>query len=178
MAAVRSAGLALLATAVMLAAADLAPAWRSRVVAAWLLLLGALGLRLLAGAVRAGLPPPRPSEVAAALARPGRAPRPPEAIVALGRRITLAGASDRLWHTGLRPVLIRIAADRLAWWHGVALDAEPRAARAALGERAWALLRPDRRPAGDQRERGPDLATLEALVADLERLGPDREAAP
>lgn len=72
-------------------------------------------------------------------------------------------------HVRLRPVLRQIAADRLAA-HRIALDRQPQAARAVLGDELWELVRADRRAPAAPRGPGLPLARLEALVTTLEDL--------
>jgi hypothetical protein len=74
-------------------------------------------------------------------------------------------------HTRLRPELRRVAADRLSWSRGIELDDDPVAARAALGEAAWALVRPDPGELPDREAPGTPPAALAAAVAALERVG-------
>jgi hypothetical protein len=74
------------------------------------------------------------------------------------------------FHYRLRPRLREIASARLSSRRGILLDASPDAARSALGDETWELLRADR-PAPEDR-RAPGLATTElrAVVDSLEAL--------
>lgn len=69
----------------------------------------------------------------------------------------------------VRPVLRSIAAARLAMRRGIDLDAEPEAARRALGKEAFAALQPPAQPI-DREARGVGLAELKRLVEALEGL--------
>jgi hypothetical protein len=72
-------------------------------------------------------------------------------------------------HYRLRPHLIRIARHRLAARHGILLDEDHAAARAALGSDAWELVRPDRPPPEDRNARGVELGRLRAVVDALDK---------
>jgi hypothetical protein len=168
---VRAGTLAVAATLAMVATVQLAPARGPLAVAAWLLLLGVLAVRLLLRWLQLAFPRPRPSPFDAALTDRPAPPRPPAELDRLARLLTLSSASALHAHLRLRPELRPLAADRLAWWSGVDLDADPAAARAALGEAAWALVRPDRDAPG-----APPTALAEAVAA-LERLAEPGHAA-
>jgi hypothetical protein len=168
---VRTAVLAVAATLALVAVVELRPDRRPLAVAAWLLLLGALAARLLLRWLLLAYPRPEPSPFDAALAtRPAR-PRPPAELERLARLLALSSASAVYAHTRLRPELRRVAADRLSWSRGIELDADPAAARAALGEAAWPLVRPDPGNLPDREAPGVPPAALDAAVAGLERVG-------
>jgi hypothetical protein len=168
---VRAAVLAVAATLALVAVVELRPDRRPLAVAAWLLLLGALAARLLLRWLLLAYPRPERSPFDAALAtRPGR-PRPPAELERLARLLALSSASAVYAHTRLRPELRRVAADRLSWSRGIELDADLAAARAALGEAAWPLVRPDPGDLPDREEPGVPPAALAAAVAALERVG-------
>lgn len=71
---------------------------------------------------------------------------------------------------GLRAMLTEAAAVGLLDHHGVDLYADPRAARALLGEETWALLDPHRPRENDRSARGPDNAQLDRVLASIEAL--------
>jgi hypothetical protein len=167
----RSAALALAATVVLVAAVQLAPDRRGVAVGVWLLLLGALALRLLVGVVRLAHPPPGRSPFDAALDAVPAGPRPPAELERLARLLALSSASALHAQARLRPELRRLAADRLAWSRGIDLDRQPEQARAALGEAAWALLRPDPGGPADRHAPGPSRATLAAVLDAVEATG-------
>jgi hypothetical protein len=168
---VRAGLLAVAATLVLVATVQLAPDRRPVAVAAWLLLLGVLAARLLLRWLRLAYPrPPRSPFDAALAARPAAPPQPAE-LERLARLLALSSASALYAHTRLRQELRPVAADRLAWWRGVDLDADPAAARAAVGEAAWALVRPDPGELPARDAPGVPPADLAAAVAALERLG-------
>jgi hypothetical protein len=157
------------ATALLVVLTSVAPHHGRRLVAGWLVLVAALATRVLLHALL-GLRARGGSPFDAALRTRRQAPEPPEELDRVRRLLVLAAASGTHAHTRLRPRLRRVAADRLAWRHGVRLDAEPDAARRLLGERAWALLRPDAPPVDDRFARGPGIAEIDAAIRALEEL--------
>ena len=66
----------------------------------------------------------------------------------------------------LRPILRAIAKQRLATYRTIDIDADPRAARAVLGEQVWALLT----PVEIERAKGSGGITLSDLRAAVEAL--------
>jgi len=168
---VRTAVLAVAATLALVAVVELRPDRRPLAVAAWLLLLATLAARLLLRWLLLAYPRPRPSPFDAALAARPAPPKPPAELERLARLLALSSASALHAHTRLRPELRRVAADRLSFARGIELDADPVAARAALGEAAWPLVRPDPGETPDREAPGAPLAVLDAAVAALERMG-------
>jgi hypothetical protein len=168
---VRTGALAVAATLALVAVVELRPDRRPVALAAWLLLLGALAVRLLLRWLLLAYPRPVPSPFDAALATRPAAPRPPAELVRLARLLALSSASAVHAHTRLRPELRRVAADRLSWSRGIELDADPVAARAAVGEAAWPLVRPDPGELPDREAAGTPQAVLDAAVAAIERVG-------
>jgi hypothetical protein len=168
---VRTGALAVAATLALVAVVELRPDRRPVALAAWLLLLGALAVRLLLRWLLLAYPRPVPSPFDAALATRPAAPRPPAELVRLARLLALSSASAVHAHTRLRPELRRIAADRLSFTRGIELDADPVAARAAVGEAAWPLVRPDPGGLPDREAAGTPQAVLDAAVAAIERVG-------
>jgi hypothetical protein len=168
---VRAGMLAVVATLALVAVVELRPDRRPVAVAAWLLLLGALAVRLLLRWLLLAYPRPGPSPFDAALAARPAASRPPAELTRLARLLALSSASAVHAHTRLRRELRRVAADRLSWSRGIELDHDPVAARAALGEAAWALVRPDPGELPNREAPGTPPAVLEAAVAALERVG-------
>lgn len=132
-------------------------------------LLAAAALALLAAlaVVRAAAPAARRSRFEAVLrqARPD-GQRLPQ-LERVERAVTLAVGNAFELHVRLRPRLQEIAELRLAR-RGVALDSP--AGRAALGEEAWALLRPDLQPPEDRFASGITPERLRRVVETLEAL--------
>jgi len=134
-------------------------------------LLATLAARLLLRWLLLAYPRPRPSPFDAALAARPAPPKPPAELERLARLLALSSASALHAHTRLRPELRRVAADRLSWSRGIELDADPVAARGAVGEAAWPLVRPDPGETPDREASGVPPAVLDAAVAALERVG-------
>jgi hypothetical protein len=159
----------LAATAVLLTVAlavvlVLRPFGRELALHLYLLCVTAL---LLAAAVGA-LPARRRSSFDAALWRPVRPDARPPELDRAERTVALGIGSAFDLHGRLRPLLREAAAARLANARGIDLDSP--AGRAAVGEEAWELLRPDRPPPDDRFAPGVDEAELRRLLAILETL--------
>jgi len=88
----------------------------------------------------------------------------------VGRELALAGQTAADLHFRLRPRLRRVAAQLLAARRGIELDANPAAARVALGDELWELVRPDRQTPTRRHARGLDLAAADRVLTALERL--------
>jgi hypothetical protein len=159
------------ATVALVGAVQLTPARRPLAVGIYLLLLGALAVRLLVAWLRLAYPRPAASPFDAALSARPAAGRPPAELDRLDRLLALSSASALHAQTRLRSELRPVAADRLSWSRGVDLDADPAAASAALGETGWRLLGPDPGDLPDREAPGLPPAALAALVATLERIG-------
>jgi hypothetical protein len=85
-------------------------------------------------------------------------------LAALG----VAGSFDA--HHRLRPRVRAIASGLLSARRRIALDSQPAEARAALGDEAYELVRPDRPPPEDRLARGMPVPQLRHVVESLERL--------
>jgi hypothetical protein len=175
---VRAVVVAVLATLTLAATVQLAPTQRPLIVAVYLLVMGGVAVQLLVAWLRLTYPPPPPSPFDTALAARPVPPRPPAELDRLARLLALSSASALHAHTRLRSELRPVAADRLRWSLAVDLDADPAAARAALGEAGWALLARDRRDLPDREAPGLPPAALAELIANLERIGGDGRRGP
>jgi hypothetical protein len=171
---VRAVLVAVLATLSLAVTVQLAPTQRPLAVAVYLLVMGAAAVQLLVGWLRLTYPPPPPSPFDTALAARPVPPRPPAELDRLARLLALSSASALHAHTRLRSELRPVAADRLRWSLGVDLDADPAAARAALGDVGWAMLARDRRDLPDREAPGLPPAALAELLGNLERIGEER----
>jgi hypothetical protein len=170
---IRGAVVVVLATIALIALLELSPGRRPLLLSIYLLVLGAVALRLLVRLVALAHPPGPPSELDAALRRrPDRLALPAE-LESIARMLALSSASGVYVSNRLRPEVRAIAREVLISRQGIDLDAEPVAARGMLGPTLWELLRPDR-PAPDDHE-SPGLApqVLAAIVAELEEV-PER----
>jgi len=136
----------------------------------YVLVLAAFGLDALLRVLRSALPERRPSVVDAALRpRPRPATRIPE-LDRIEREVTLGQATAFDLHFRLRPTLRRIASELLQSRRGIDLDRDAAAARRALGDETWQLVRPDREPPEERFAPGLDLPALRNVVAALEAI--------
>jgi hypothetical protein len=129
-------------------------------------LLGAIAL-LLVWRRTAALAGPFDEDVAAEGTSPDRAGLE---LAALPGIILEATGSRFAADFRLRPLLRQLASDRMRQRHGVDFDADPATAEALLGRTAWDYLRADRPIVRDFRAPGIAAATLEEIVAAVERL--------
>jgi hypothetical protein len=136
----------------------------------YLLLLAAAGLTALHARLRASLPVPSSSPVDEALRpRAQQQARVPE-LERIEREVAIGLTTAFDLHFRLRPTVRRIAAELLHARRGVDLDASPDAARQALGEETWQLVREDREPPPERFAPGLELASLRRVVDSLEAL--------
>ena len=134
-------------------------------------LLVEIALIVLAGigvaACVALLPKPRPTRW-----RSTPVPRPPcpDQLVALERLVNSTTGSTVQVHAYLRPVLVEIAARRLAG-RGQSLERMPASAgRELLGDRLWEIVRPHRPFPEDRYAPGVTTQDLGEMLEVLERL--------
>ncbi len=130
---------------------------------ALVLCVTALVLALMA--LRRAFPAERP------LREGGRAPsrpRPPASLARIEHEAALAVASSFELHYRFAPRLRSIAAGLLASRRRISLAAQPAAARDALGDSTWELVRPDRPAPEDRLARGLTTHELERAVDSLE----------
>lgn len=136
----------------------------------YVLAVGAIALAHLVAAVRAAHPVSAGSPFDAALRRRTRRDERLPELARVEREVSLGMATAFDLHYRLRPSLRRIAGELLAARRGIDLDASPAAARKALGEETWQIVRQDREPPRDRYGPGLDLAALRSVVTSLERL--------
>jgi hypothetical protein len=158
------------ATSGLVVALGLRPISTERILAAYVLVLAGIALAALTRVTRGAAERPAPSPFEEALrTRPARPMRPPE-LVRTERELTLGTTNAGHLHLRLLPLLRETAAARLAAGHGIDLERRPEAARLALGEEAWELLRPDRPAPADRDGPGVPLKRVSAVIDTLERL--------
>lgn len=109
-----------------------------------------------------------PSTFDAGLARTTDRPGRPEDLELLERYVSIGSASAYDLHYRLRPALAKIAAGILQG-RGIDVATQPEAARDALGDDAWSLLRPDRQPPADREAPALTATELGEVVAAIER---------
>ena len=157
-------------TLLLIVAVVFLPGRAEFVVRVYVLLLAVFVLAHLLARLRASLPERRTSPVDAALnRRPRPALRVPE-LERIEREVTLGQSTSFDLHFRLRPTLRRIAYELLRARRGIDLDANPEAARRALGDETWELVRVDREPPHDRFAKGIDLESLRHVVVSLEAL--------
>jgi hypothetical protein len=140
------------------------------IVRVYLLLIAAIALFHLVRSVRGAHPAAGRSRFDAALRRrPQRQERLPE-LARVEREVTLGMATAFDLHYRLRPSLRRTASELLAARRGIDIDREPDAARRALGEDAWEIVRGDREPPDNRFGPGIGAVALGRIVASLESL--------
>jgi hypothetical protein len=140
------------------------------VVRVYVLSLAAFVLAQLLARLRSSLPEKGTSPVDAALRRrPPRVQRVAE-LEKIEGEVTLGLTTSFDLHFRLRPTLRRIASELLRARRGIDLDANPAAARRALGEETYELVREDREPPLNRFGPGIELDTLRGVVISLEAL--------
>lgn len=129
------------------------------------LVLCVIALVLALMALRRAFPAERPfRESGRAPARP----RPPASLARIEDEAALAVASSFELHFRFAPRLRSIAAGLLVSRRRISLAAQPAAARDALGDPTWELVRPDRPAPEDRLARGLTAHELERAVDSLE----------
>jgi hypothetical protein len=162
--------LPLLLTIVLLAFVLAVPGRAEIAFRVYVLTLAAFGLGQLVDVLRHALPERRISVVDAALRpRPGALQRVAD-LDRIEREVTLGLATAIDLHFRLRPTLRRIASELLRSRRGIDLDRDHAAARAALGEETWELVRGDREAPDERFGPGLELPALRRVVASLEAL--------
>jgi hypothetical protein len=131
----------------------------------YFLLLAAYALLVAVAALRVELPPATPLRI-----RARRSPRqhPPETLDRLEQEVVLGISGSFELHYHLAQRLRSLARDLLGGRRGISLDGDRDAARSALGDEAWELVRPDRAPPADRLARGIPPADLARIVTALE----------
>jgi hypothetical protein len=135
-----------------------------------LLAIGAACLLVLGRTILARLGRAGPSPLDRRRRTPPAAGHRPEALLILERAVRFSETSSADMHVRLRPVLREVARERLLAHGGIDLDREPDAARAALGETAWELVRPDRPAPPSARDPAASPALVRSIVDAVERV--------
>ena len=168
--ALRFAQLPALLTLVAIALAFVLTGRAGLVIHVYALALAAVALAHLLRAVRAAHQPTAGSLFDSALRkRKRRDERLPE-LQRIEREVTLGMTTAFDLHYRLRPSLRRTASELLAARRGIDLDGSPEAARKALGDETWEIVRADREPPPHRFDPGLDIASLRAVVTSLEAL--------
>ena len=166
---VRIGASALFVTLILLVLVVLVPSRRSLFVGIYELVLAAIVVLNLIGSFRTFEPQAWLRSPFEREPEPPEQPEPIQELDRIDRTVVLAGANEFDLHYRLRPLLRKLAAERLLGKHGVDLDREPERARPLLGEDLWELVRPERE-VGRRSGPGVPAALLAAHVARLEQL--------
>jgi hypothetical protein len=166
---VRWIGFAVIASVALLAARMIAPGRQELELDVFVLVLGMLGLIVLASELRRIAPSADESLLDEALE-----PEPPEVapiaeLHRLDRELAMSATRAFDLHLRVRPILREIAAARLER-RGLTLDSGSPAVRELLGDELWDLTAPGREPPSDRLAPGPGLEELDRTIARLERL--------
>jgi hypothetical protein len=168
--AIRLAQLPIVLTVVAVVLLIVLPGRTELVLHVYALVLAAFALLYLVRAVRRANPVAAASPFDAGLRkRRRRDERLPE-LARVEREVSLGMTTAFDLHYRLRPPLRRMAGELLASRRGIDLDGSPEAARRALGDETWEVVRADREPPRDRYGAGLELATLHKVVTSLEAL--------
>ena len=132
------------------------------------LIVCAVVLRFTVQALRRAYPPAQPLRRTSARARSGR--RRPTSLHRFENEAVLGVAGSFDLHHRLRPRVRNLAEGLLEFRRRTSLDDEPEAARSALGDTTWELVRRDRPPPVDRLAPGLPISELRVVVQSLESL--------
>jgi hypothetical protein len=147
----------------------IAPSRAALEVHVWLLVVLAFALLAFLGVV-AGAYARGPSPFDASLVRHPEPLQRPSSLARLEREVSMAGTAAFDVHFRLRPTVTELASELLFARRGIDMRRDPAAARAVLGDEAWALVEPDRQTPTDRHAAGIDEAEAERILTALERI--------
>jgi hypothetical protein len=165
----RSLELAIVPTIGLVVALVVAPSRAALSFRAWLLVVVAIALVSAIQAVRRAIPADDPLFLASRASH-GARDEPFPSLAKLERAVSMATASGYDVHHRLRPAVREVATGLLLVRRGIDLDRQSDAARAVLGEPTWELVRAERERPHARLEPGLDVASIEQVVASLERI--------
>lgn len=165
----RALGAALVPTLALGAVVVAVPGYAELAVHVWLLTTLAIGLLAVLVAVRDAVPA-LPSSFDAALAPQPSPPARPPSLAKLEREVSMGAENAFDTHFRLRPLFRDVTASLLLARHGIDLGRHPGRAQAVVGPDLWELVRPSAEAPTDRSGPGVPVATIEAAVADLERI--------
>ena len=168
--ALRVAQLPALLTVVLVVLLIVLPGRTELVLHVYALAIAAIALVHLVRAVRAAYPAAVASPFDAALRKRRRLDERLPELARVEREVSLGMATAFDLYYRLRPPLRRIAGELLAARRGIDLDGSPDAARKALGDETWEIVRADREPPLHRHDTGLELTTLRTVVTSLEGL--------
>ena len=168
--AIRLAQLPILLTVVAVVLLIVLPGRTELVLHVYALVLAAIALLYLIRTVREAYPVAAASPFDAGLRKSRRRDERLPELARVEREVSIGMTTAFDLHYRLRPPLRRMAGELLAARRGIDLDGSPEAARKALGDETWEIIRADREPPRDRYGAGLELATLHTVVASLEAL--------
>jgi hypothetical protein len=168
-AALRWVGLAVLAAIALLVARMVSPGRKDLELDVFILVLGGIGLLVLAAELRRVAPTAERSLVEEALEPEPLEERPIADLLRLERALSMASARQFDLHYRLRPILRDVAAARLEQ-RGLDLDSGRPVVQELLGDELFELTAPDREPPANRLAPGPSVEGLERTIGRLERL--------
>ena len=168
-AALRWAGLAVLAAIALLVARMVSPGRKDLELDVFILVLGGIGLLVLAAELRRLAPTAERSLVEEALDPEPAEKRPIADLLRLERALSMASARQFDLHYRLRPILRDVAAARLEH-RGLDLDSGRPVVQELLGDELFELTAPDREPPANRLAPGPGVEGLDRTIGRLERL--------
>jgi hypothetical protein len=163
--AVRALALPTLALVVVVA---FVPGRSGLIVRIYALVVCAAALALALAALRRAYPPETP--LRKSVTRGSSRRQPPSSLGRIEHEAALGVVGSFDLHYRLVPRVRSIASGLLAARRRIELDEQPDAARDALGEETWEIVRPDRPPPEDRLARGLSPQELSRVVDSLERL--------
>ena len=168
-AALRWVGLAVLAAIALVAARMISPGRKDLELDVFILVLGGIGLLVLAAELRRLAPTAERSLVEEALEPEPAEERPIADLLRLERALSMASARQFDLHYRLRPILRDVAAARLEH-RGLDLDSGRPVVQELLGDELFELTAPDREPPANRLAPGPGVEGLDRTIGRLERL--------
>ena len=168
-AALRWVGLAVPVVVALVAARMISPGRRELELDVFVLVLGGLGLAVLAAELGRLAPTAGESLVEQALEPEPPEERPIADLLRLERELSMASARQFDLHYRLRPVLRDVAAARLEQ-RGIDLDSGRPVVQELLGDELFELTALDREPPKNRLAPGPGVEGLDRTISRLERL--------
>ena len=162
-------GLAVPVVVALVAARMISPGRRELELDVFVLVLGCLGLAVLAAELGRLAPTAERSLVEEALDPDPVEERPIADLLRLERELSMASARQFDLHYRLRPVLRDVAAAQLER-RGLDLDSGRPAVQELLGEELFELTAPGREPPKNRLAPGPGVEGLDRTISRLERL--------
>jgi hypothetical protein len=162
-------GLGVVAVIALVAARMISPGRKDLELDVFVLVLGVLGLLVLAAELGRLVPSAEGSLVEDALEPDPVEERPIAGLLRLERELSMASARQFDLHYRLRPLLRDVAAARLEQ-RGVDLDSGRPVVQELLGDELFELTAPDREPPKNRLAPGPGVEGLDRTISRLERL--------